>query len=107
MGRALTHRRQIVARWLAGEEYTEIAAATSHGIPAVASYVEKFKRCAALLGAGFDRPQVGLIARLSPSLTAAFAQLLAEAQPVAHRQEELDALADKKGARAPRPGRCA
>lgn len=83
---------QIVTCWLAGQEYSEIARASCHSVLAVANYVEKFKRCAALLGAGFELETVALIARLSPALTRAFVELLAEAQPVAHRQEELAAL---------------
>jgi hypothetical protein len=96
MGRAVTHRRLIVAQWLAGQEYSAIARATFHSVASVANYVEKFKRCAALLASGFDLEAVAVIARLSPALAQAFAQLVAEAQPVPHRQEELDALTKKK-----------
>lgn len=103
MGRALTHRTQIVTRWLAGEEYSEIAAATCHSVASVAGYVEKYKRCAALIGAGFDGESVALIARLSPALVRAFASLQAQAHPVAHRQEELEALLRKKGGPSPQP----
>jgi len=101
MGRAVTHRRRIVAHWLAGQEYTEIARATYHSVPAVANYVDKFKRCAALLAAGFDLDTVAVIARLSPALARAFQQLVAEAQPVPHRQAELDALTKKNTALPP------
>jgi len=101
MGRALTHRAQIVSRWLAGEEYTEIALATCHSLPSVASYVEKYKRCMALLGAGFDREHAALIARVSPAMVQAFTAI--QAPPVAHRREELEALCSKKGAPSPRP----
>ncbi len=95
MGRALSHRRQIVSRWLAGEEYTEIAAATCHSVSAVANYVEKYKRCFALLEAGFDREQVALVTRLSPALVEAFRAI--QAPTMKHRQEELAALAGKRG----------
>ncbi len=98
MGRALTHRTQIITRWLAGEEYTEIARATCHSLASVANYVEKFKRCAALFGAGFELDTVALIARLSPALARCYQQVLTEAHPVAHRREELEALAQKGGA---------
>jgi hypothetical protein len=90
-------------RWLGGEEYSEIAHATSHSLRSVAGYVEKFKRCAALLGAGFDLEAVALIARLSPRLAGAYQELLTQAQPVAHRREELEALAQKGGAPCPAP----
>jgi len=95
MGRAITHRRLIVERWLAGEEYTDIARASYHCVASVANYVEKFKRCAALFAAGFDQDTVAMIARLSPSLITAYRQLLAEARPVPHRRAELAELTKK------------
>jgi hypothetical protein len=95
MGRAVTHRRQIVERWLAGQEYTEIARATYHSVASVANYVDKFKRCTALGISGFDADAIAVIARLSPALVQAYQQLMAEAQPVPHRREELDALTKK------------
>lgn len=103
MGRAVTHRRLIVERWLAGQEYSEIARDTYHSVAAVANYVEKFKRCAALLAAGFDLDTVGVIARLSPALTRAFQQLITDAQPVPHRREELAALTKKNTVPGPIP----
>jgi hypothetical protein len=98
MGRAITHRRLIVEKWLAGSEYTDIARATYHSVSSVANYVEKFKRVAALLQTEFDLETIAVIARLSPALVHAFQQLVMEAQPVPHRQEELDALTKKKSA---------
>ena len=103
MGRAITHRTLIVQRWLAGQEYSEIARATSHSVPAVAAYVDKFKRCAALATSDFDLNTVALIVRLSPALTAAFQQLLAQADPVPHRREELADLTKKNARIFPQP----
>jgi hypothetical protein len=97
MGRALTHRTHIVTRWLAGEEYSEIARATHHSLASVATYVEKYKRCITLTEAGFPEESIALVARLSPALVRAFQTLHAEAKPVAHRQEELADLAVPKG----------
>src|SRR5512133_3460749 len=48
MGRAVTHRRQIIELWMQGFEYSEIAPRTCHSVQSVANYVEKFKRCVAL-----------------------------------------------------------
>lgn len=100
MGRAVTHRRLIVERWLAGEEYTAIARATYHSVPAVANYVEKFKRVATLHATDFAPDAIAVIARLSPSLVQAFLALVATATPVPHRQEELAALTKKNTAPA-------
>lgn len=96
MGRAITHRRLIVEKWLAGAEYSEIARMTSHSVSSVANYVEKYKRVAALLDTEFDLDAIALIARLSPALVRAFQQLVTEARPVPHRREELEALTKKK-----------
>jgi hypothetical protein len=98
MGRAITHRRVIVEKWLAGSEYSDIARMTAHSVSSVANYIEKYKRVAALLQTEFDEATIALIARLSPALVRAFTQLVADAHPVPHRREELDALAKKKTA---------
>jgi hypothetical protein len=90
MGRAVTHRRIIIEKWLAGKEYSDIARDTFHSVSSVGNYVEKFKRCAVLFAAGFDVNQVAMIARLSTSLTETYQQLINDAKPVPHRKEELD-----------------
>ena len=54
IGRAVTHRCQIVSLWLEGQEYSDIARHTHHSVSAVAQYVEKFKRSVSLLDSGFD-----------------------------------------------------
>jgi hypothetical protein len=96
MGRALSHRTLIVTQWLAGQEYSEIARQTHHSLTSVANYVDKYKRCVTLLQQDFDRDTVALIARLSPGLVCAFQQIMEQAHPVPHRQEELAALCPKK-----------
>jgi hypothetical protein len=95
MGRAVTHRKLIVEKWLAGHEYSEIARITYHSISSVANYVEKFKRCCILLDAGFDLDTVALIARVSPALVRAFQEIAANAQPVLHRREQIENNAKK------------
>jgi hypothetical protein len=105
MGRALTHRRLIVEKWLAGQEYSDIARATCHSVASVANYVEKFKRTATLLSHGFDLDTVAVIARISPALARAFGQLVAQARPVPHRREELDTLTKKNAQPIPQEDR--
>jgi hypothetical protein len=95
MGRAVSHRRLIVEKWLSGLEYSEIARNTCHSVASVANYIEKFKRCYALLACGFDLDTVSMIARISPALAVSFKELVDDAQPVPHRREELDNLAKK------------
>jgi hypothetical protein len=90
MGRAITHRRLIITLWLQGLEYSEIARKACHSVDSVASYVDKFKRCAALFASGFDQNTVALMVKLSPALTREFQQLHAELKGVPHRLLELE-----------------
>ena len=90
MGRALSHRRQIVEGWLRGQEYSEIALQSHHVVASVFNYVEKFKRCVALFREGFDIATTAFLVHLSPSLAREFHQIAEQAQPAAHRQKELD-----------------
>jgi hypothetical protein len=99
MGRAITHRRQIIALWLQGFEYSEIAMKASHSVDSVANYVDKFKRCAALFASGFDVHAVALMVKISTSLTQEFQQLHANMQGVPHRLRELEELLKKNQVR--------
>ena len=90
MGRAITHRRLLITEWLAGREYSEIADHTHHSIDSVGNYVEKYKRCVALLRQGFNLETTAFLAQLSLPLARAFQTIAAESAPVAFRQAELD-----------------
>lgn len=96
MGRAVSHRRQIVQLWLQGHEYTEIARRSRHRVDSVASYVSRFKRCAALFERSFDLHTVAFLVCLSPTLTGEFYQLWSDMEPVAHRLQELQPGDQKK-----------
>lgn len=95
MGRAVTHRALIIRRWLAGEEYTDIARACHHRVESVARYVDKFKRCYALLSAGMDPSAAALVINLSLSLVEEFQHLAEELPAAPHRREELDRFVKK------------
>lgn len=95
MGRAITHRRLIIALWLQGFEYSEIAKKACHSVDSVANYVDKFKRCAALFGSGFDLSTVALLVKLSPALTREFHKLYAELDGVPHRKSEIEQFVKK------------
>lgn len=94
MGRAVTHRKEIVRLWLAGLEYTEIGRRTYHSVNSVGNYVEKYKRCYAL-SEQFDVDTIAVIARLSPALVRAYQELARESEPVAYRREELASFLKK------------
>jgi hypothetical protein len=95
MGRAITHRRQIITLWLRGLEYSEIARKSCHSIDSVANYVDKFKRCAALFSSGFDLDTVALMVKLSTALTREFQQMHSDIQGVPHRLRELEEFLKK------------
>ena len=99
MGRAITHRRMIIALWLQGFEYSEIARKASHSLDSVANYVDKFKRCAALFSSGFDVHTVALMVKLSTPLTEQFQQIHADIQGVPHRLRELEEFLKKNRVR--------
>lgn len=90
MGRAITHRRRIVELWLEGLEYSEIGRKTHHHVSSVAAYVDKFKRCAVLFSEAFDLNTVSFLVGISTSLVKQFHELWCEADPVAHRRQELE-----------------
>jgi hypothetical protein len=90
MGRAVTHRRLIITLWLEGLEYTAIARKACHSLESVANYVDKFKRCAALLGSGFDLQTTALLVNISLPLAREFQQLHAQLRGVPHRLQELE-----------------
>jgi len=103
MGRAVTHRRQIVEQWLRGWEYSEIAREQYHSVASVARYVDHFKRCAHLFAEAFDLHTVAFLVGISPSLAEQFHQLWSEAEPVEHRRKELDGQNEKNDRSDRRP----
>lgn len=90
IGRAVTHRAAIVALWLAGREYSEIADRLHHSVSAVANYVDKYRRCAVLFLNGFDLDRVAMVVRISTSLAKEYQVILQKSNPVPHRKQELD-----------------
>jgi uncharacterized protein DUF1670 len=101
IGRAVTHRCQIVSLWLEGQEYSDLARHTHHSVSAVAQYVEKFKRSVSLLDSGFDVATTAFLARLSIPLVEQFHRIHQSVKPVAHRQRELQNFLKKS-----RAGQC-
>jgi hypothetical protein len=95
MGRAVTHRRQIVEQWLHGDEYSEIAREQYHSVASVARYVDQFKRCAHLFEEAFDLYSVAFLVGISPSLARQFHELWSEVEPVEHRRKELEVRGEK------------
>jgi hypothetical protein len=103
MGRAVTHRRQIVEQWLRGSEYSEIARDQYHSVASVARYVDQFKRCASLFQEAFDLHTVAFLVGISPSLVNQFHRLWSEMEPVEHRLRELEVGSEKNSRSDRRP----
>ena len=95
MGRAVSHRIQIVEQWLQGKEYTEISRSTFHSVLSVKNYVGKFKRVVALAQEGFDVHEISFLVKISSSLVEHYYQVYQEAPIVAHRRRELEAFFKK------------
>ena len=81
MGRALSHRRQIVEGWLRSQEYSEIALQSHHVVASVFNYVEKFKRCVALFREGFDIATTAFLVHLSPCSLGSFTRFPSRRNP--------------------------
>jgi hypothetical protein len=96
MGRAITHRVQIVKLWLVGKEYTEIARQTSHSIEAVRNYVDKFKRIVALSRQDFELSTVAFLTKVSSPLATEYLKIYQGAKSIVpSRQSELDSFFKK------------
>lgn len=102
MGRAVTHRRQIVEQWLRGREYSDIARDQYHSVASVARYVDQFKRCAHLFEEAFDLNTVAFLVGISVSLAGQFHKLWSEMEPVEHRLRDLQDAGEKNDSPQPR-----
>lgn len=96
MGRTLSHRRGIVQAWLEGQEYSQIAKATHHSIPAVHNYVDKFRRTSILSRQALDVETIAFLVGISIPLALEYLDLLKNAKGAAHRLSELEAPEVKK-----------
>jgi hypothetical protein len=103
MGRSISHREVIIAAWLAGKEYRDIAGQTHHSVSAVQSYVSKFKRVIALAQEGYDVHTIAFLVKLSPSLVEAYHELFTTAAVVPHRRGELEGFLKKGASQEDRP----
>jgi Protein of unknown function (DUF1670) len=101
IGRAVSHRGLIISLWLAGREYSEISLRAHHSVASVSNYVEKFKRCVALLDSGFDMATTAFLARLSIPLVNQFRQIQKSSKVVSHRKKELQDFLKKSQALPP------
>jgi len=90
MGRAITHRSQIITLWLQGNEYTDIAIKTHHSIKSVHNYVDKFKRSVSLFLADFEIHTISFLVNISPALVKEFHHIHSQCEPIFIRKQELE-----------------
>ncbi len=72
IGRGQTHKRQILARWLAGETYDQITLQCHHNAASVARYIQGLVRVVHLTKEGFSPDEVALLLPMSCSLVAEY-----------------------------------
>lgn len=101
IGPGVSHKVQIVQRYLAGEELTQIGRRLPHGLDSMERYLQAFRQVAVMTREGLDSDLIAKACRLSPALTAQYQALFAEASGQPHWQRRLDDLlvpaAPKKG----------
>lgn len=86
IGRGQTHKKQILARWLAGETYDQIARQCHHAVASVARYIEGFVRVVHLLDEGFRVEEIALLLPMSGSLVAEYVAVYRENDTALARQ---------------------
>ena len=87
IGRGQTHKRQILARWLAGETYDQITFHCHHNPASVKRYVQGFVRVVHLYMEGFSTEDIALLLPMSRALVAEYRAVFEENDtPSAHRR---------------------
>jgi hypothetical protein len=90
IGRGQTHKAQILARWLAGETYDQLALHTHHCATSIQRYVQTFLRVVALQRQGFSPGQLALLLQIGPPLVAEYLAVYQQCQ-VPEQQARLEA----------------
>ncbi len=72
IGRGQTYKALIVARWLRGATYDQVARATHHSVVSVQRYVRAFSRVVQLRQQGLDRPEIALLLQIGWPLVAEY-----------------------------------
>lgn len=106
IGRGQTHKAQIVARWLEGATYDQIAHASQHALSCVQRYVQTFLRVVHLQRRGLTPAEIALALQVGQPLVGEYLALSAQAvEPLArqrledHLQRLNRTAAPKRGAR--------
>jgi hypothetical protein len=102
VGRGQTHKGQIVARWLQGETYNQIALYTRHSLSSIQRYIQTFVRVVHLHREGFSENQVARLLDISLPLVQEYLAVYRRNDAVECR-ERLDAHLQRLSQRAHEP----
>lgn len=75
IGRGQTHKAQIVARWLKGQTYDQIAREVHHGYSSIKNYVNSFARVVWLHQQGYKIYQIALVLQIGEALVLEYLEL--------------------------------
>jgi len=101
IGPGVSHKVQIVQRYLAGEALSQIGLRLPHGLASMERYLQAFRQVALMTREGLDNDLIAKACRLSPALTAQYQALFVEASGQSHWQRRLN---DLLAAEAPEKG---
>ena len=98
IGPAVSHKLQIVKRYLRGDSLTQISQQMRHGIGSMERYLQTFRQVAIMTREGLAAPVIQKGARLSASLMAEYQALFRQADDDPKMQDRLaDLLGPKRG----------
>lgn len=96
MGRTLSHRSEIIKKWVQGYEYSEIKRFTNHTVESISNYVRKFKQVVALAEDNYEVNTIAFIIKISTPLTQEYINIWKQADIVESRKHELENILKKK-----------
>lgn len=106
IGRGQTHKARIVALWLQGNTYDQIARLARHSLSAIARYLHAFVQVVELAQQGFGEEEIALLVSSSLALVREYLAVYAHedapasrARLAAHQERLLRGVAPKRGAR--------
>jgi hypothetical protein len=104
IGPGVSHKVEIIRRYLGGESLTDISRAMNHGIDSMQRYLQAFRQVALMTREQLDAPLIRKACRLSLKLIAEYQALFQQALESPGMQRRLD---DLLGPKAPeKGGRC-
>jgi len=99
IGPGLSHKVQVIQRYLAGEEVTQIGRRLPHGLDSMERYLQAFRQIALMTREGLDSDLIAKACRLSPTLITQYQGLFARAAGQPHWQRRLDDLLAPAGSK--------